>query len=303
MRSHRESASLARAFALSLAAAVVTPIAWAVGKLSSRPTLSRAIAARHRHFASTLGRMSYYENEGVSGIPLMLFHGASETSSAYELRGLFEAFQSERPVIACDLPGFGFSERRAKPYARDDYVNFVEEMLEDVSRRYGSTVDIVAVGLAGELVGRAVIHRACFVRSIALVAPTGFAQTSRFGRMVLFGARKLANKAPGLLADPAVVEQVYDALPVPARFIHGDDERNPAAAIEAAVMHNRRLSRVRIDGAHALPHVELPNETANALRAFHRSLSRKPQLRVIRGQGVGSRPNPRGTRDRSLRSQ
>jgi pimeloyl-ACP methyl ester carboxylesterase len=304
--------------------------------------------------------MNYYENADASGVPLVLFHGASETSSTYELRDLFDAFRSERPVIACDLPGYGFSERRKEPYARDDYVRFVEEMLEDVARRYESTVDVVAVGLSGELAGRAVLHRARLVRSLTLIAPTGFEWTAAAGsyaRIVVFGVRKLVGKAlwgaplvgaiihhlatsrpavrarlhratrtrpsdefvrythavthhprarhtvlsamAGSLEDPAVVDRVYDALAVPVLFVHGDDARTPREAIDAVVMQNRRFARVRIDGAHALPHIEQPFETANTVREFHRSLSHKPQLRVIRGQGTGPRFDPRRPRPRS----
>jgi len=302
--------------------------------------------------------MSYYEDAGASGVPVVLFHGASETSSTYELRGLFEAFRSDRPVIACDLPGYGFSERRNVPYARDDYVRFVEEMLEDVSQRYGSTVDVVAVGLSGELAGRAVLHRARLVRSLTLIAPTGFewAGTRGYARMAVFRVRKLVGKAletplvgavihhlttsrpavrarlhratrtrpsdelvrythavthhprarrtvlsamAGSLEDPAVVDEVYDALAVPVLFVHGDDARTPREAIDAVVTQNRRFARVRINGTHALPHIEQPFETASTVREFHRSLSHKPQLRVIRGQGTGPRFDPRRSRPRS----
>lgn len=354
MRTRRRPRSAARAVALSLAAAVAAPVAWAAGRVLAHPVLPHAIAAPRRVLASSVGRISYYEDDGASGPPLVLLHGAAATSSAYELRGLFEAFRGERPVLAFDLPGYGFSEKR-EPYTREQYVHFVEDILADVSRRYGSTVDVIAIGVTGELAGRAVQRKARLVRSLSVIAPTGFDAPSSLTRMALAQARGLAARAldvpvvgaalhraatakpvlraqlgratkgraaeelvrythavshqpsarftiltamTGALSDPAVVSDVYDVLGVHALFVHGDHASCPPPVIDALVLRNPRFARVRIDGAHALPHVEQPFETASALRAFYATLSVKPQLRVIRGERAG-RPfegyRPRGS--------
>ena len=103
-----------------------------------------------------------------------MLHDASALGSAYEMRGLFEAFRGERPVIAVDLPGFGFSERPSLPLTRLAGTTLVEELVADVSRRYGASVDVVAVGIAGELAARAALTASRNVRSLTLVSPTGF---------------------------------------------------------------------------------------------------------------------------------
>ncbi|AKV02388.1 putative alpha/beta hydrolase [Labilithrix luteola] len=334
---------------------MAAPVAWAAGRVLAHPVLPHAIAAPRRVLASSVGRISYYEDDGASGPPLVLLHGAAPTSSAYEVRGLFEAFRSERPVLAFDLPGYGFSEKRSEPFTREQYVHFIEDILADVSRRYGSTVDVIAIGLTGELAGRAVQRKARLVRSLSVIAPTGFDGPPSLTRAALVHARELAAKAldvpflgaalhraatakpvlraqlgratrgraaeelvrythavshqpsarftilaamTGALYDPAVVNDVYDVLGVHALFVHGDHPTCPPAVIDALVLRNSRFARVRIEGAHALPHVEQPFETASALRAFYATLSVKPQLRVIRGERVG-RPfegyRPRGS--------
>lgn len=165
---------------MTLAGAVVAPVAWAARQVFAHPVLPHAIAAPRRVLSATsVGRISYYEDDGASGLPVVLLHDVGPAGSAYALRGLFDALRADRPVIAPDLPGYGFSERRGGRWIRDDYVAFVGELVADVSRRYGATVDIVAIGAAGEIAASAVVCSSRHVRSLTLIAPTGFGRAAR----------------------------------------------------------------------------------------------------------------------------
>lgn len=169
-----------RTFVMTVAGAVFAPVAWAARHVLTHPVLPHAIAAPRRVLGATsVGRISYYEDDGASGLPVVLLHDVGPIGSAYALRGLFDALRVDRPVIAPDLPGYGFSERRTAGFARDDYVSFVEELVADVSRRYGATVDVVAVGASGEIAASAVVLSSRHVRSLTIVSPTGFGRASR----------------------------------------------------------------------------------------------------------------------------
>jgi pimeloyl-ACP methyl ester carboxylesterase len=352
MRSRRRPSRPLPNVALSAAAAaVVAPVASLASRVLTHPVLPHAIAAPRRMLTSKeAGRISYYEDDSASGLPLVLLHGLGPAGSAYEVRGLFDALRAERPVVAVDLPGFGFSERRDTAPSRDSYVAFVEELLTDVSRRYGASVDVVAIGVTGELVARAVLGAPRLVRSLALVAPTGFGLGSRASRV--FASRlgasisealrsritsrvahaAMASKpvlrariahatggrvdpalvsyvhaaahqprarfAPlaafcGALSDPFVVGDVYDELRVPVLFVHGEEPDLAVKELDALVTRHACFRRARVFGSGKAPHLDRAIDTADRLRAFHRSLAVRPQLRLIRGERTLRGPSPR----------
>lgn len=333
MRETRQRGAALRGAAMTIAGAVLAPLAWAAGRVLTHPVLPHAIAAPRRVTSTTLGRISYYEDDGASGLPVLLLHDVSVAGSAFELRGLFDALRADRPVLAPDLPGYGFSERRGVPYAREDYVRFVDELVTEMSRRYGATVDIVCVGTAGELAARAIVRSARHVRSLAIIGPTGFGAerwAARTLRRALGGAligrlaHRLTSSAPalrmrisrrsngplaeglvryarvaaqqprassaavaalsGALSDPRIAEDVYDALRVPVCFLHGSEAGLPREEVDLLVAGHDAWRRSELRGAREMPHVERPVETAEALRAFFRTLAVKPELRVIRGE-------------------
>lgn len=323
--------SRASSVALSLAGAVVAPAAWAAGRVFGHPVLPHAIAAPRRVLAgASSGRISYYEDDGASGLPVVLLHGLGPLGSAYELRALFDALRADRPVVAPDLLGYGFSERRSEPYARDEYVRFVEELVADVSRRYGASVDVVAVGLTAEIAASVAARSSRYIRSLALISAAGLSPEPRvvaLGRSLLaqpwLGAvahRASSSRAAlhALLArrshlpvDDAFVRHasaaarqprargaivsalsgalaaessVYEDVRVPTCFVHGEADRVPRGAIDRLASASERIAKAEIRRARAMPHLERPVDTAEALRAFWRTLAIKPQLRLIRGE-------------------
>lgn len=248
---------------MNVAGAIVAPIAMVASEVLPHPIIAHGIAAPRRVYcSSSLGRISYYEDAGASGLPVLLLHDVATPGSASAFRALFDELRGERPLVVADLLGHGFSQRRKHPYARAEHERFFEELLKDVSRRYGATVDVVAVGTTCEIAAASIVRSSRHVRSLVMIAPTGFDSApwlvARLRGLVARAARAVRSGVE--LRDPNVVAEVYDALRIPTCFLHREAE------------------------AFAPPHVDRPSQTADALRAFWRTLAVKPELRLIRGE-------------------
>jgi pimeloyl-ACP methyl ester carboxylesterase len=258
---------------MNVAGAIVAPLAMVANEVLPHPIIAHSIAAPRRVLcSSSVGRISYYEDASASGLPVLLLHDVAPPGSSSALRALFEELRGERSVVAPDLLGHGFSQRRGKtPFTREEHVRFVEEMLADVSRRYGATVDVVAVGTSAEVAARAIVRSSRHVRSLVMISPSGFEPVSRMtGRLLSYVARRTT------LRDPDVVADVYDALRIPTCFVHGRGESvGPAIDLLVTGHPSFRRSEVSVDRG---------DETGDALRAFWRTLAVKPELRLIRGE-------------------
>ncbi len=145
-------------------------------------------AARHEIATSDAGEISYYADTSASGRPLVLLHGVHAAASSYELKPLFDYFRSERPVYALDLPGFGFSERSARPYAPATFVHAIEHLLRNVATR--EAVDVVALSLTGEYLAKVAVEMPELVRSLVLISPTGFASDQERGLLEELSRRR-----------------------------------------------------------------------------------------------------------------
>lgn len=268
---------------MNVAGAIVAPMAMAASALLHHPVFPHAIAAPRRVFcSSSLGRISYYEDGAASGLPVVLLHDVGAPANG--LGALFEELRGERPLVVPDLPGHGFSQRRKTPLTRDEYVRFVEDVVVDVSRRYGATIDVVAIGTTSEFTAEAVVRSSRHVRSLTLIAPTGFETASWLVRRRQALLSRATFGWTAALNDPNVVAGVYDALRVPTCFLHGTETSVPRAEIDLLGGGHTTFRRSEILGAHGAPHVERADATADALRAFWRTLSVKPELRLIRGE-------------------
>lgn len=238
---------------MNVAGAIVAPLAMVANEVLPHPILAHAIAAPRRVLcSSSLGRISYYEDAGASGLPILLLHDVAPPGSASALRAIFDELRRDRAVVAPDLLGHGFSQRRGRaPFTRDEHVRFVEEVLEDMSRRYGATVDVVAVGTTSEIAAQAIVRSSRHVRSLVVVGPPGLEPSpwlvGRLRSLLARGAQSLRDPNPG---------EIYDALRVPTFYVH--------------------------EG--------VPGLSADALRAFWKTLAVKPELRLIRGGKLDREP-------------
>jgi pimeloyl-ACP methyl ester carboxylesterase len=255
-----------------------------------------AIAAPRRILTTdATGDVSYYEDDAASGPPVVLVHDLESGAGASDLGVLFDALRGGRAVVAVDLPGFGYSTTPKSPWAREPYVRALEEVLADVSRRYGATVDVAGVGLGAEISARAVQRCPRIARSLALVAPTGFGRVAAVARSMGHGVHTLAVRLLGALgatssaiADPWISGDVYGDLAPPVLFAHGDEGADLASRIDAITAKYPRYTRQPIPGAGATPQRTHPLETAAVLTTFWRSLAVRPQLRLIPGGRRGA---------------
>lgn len=126
----------------------------------------------HTHRGQAL---SFYEDRSTHGRPLVLLHSVNACASSYEMKPLFEKFRATRPVYALDLPGFGFSDRDARPYTPDLYTQELTDFLARVKDK-GDAPDVVALSLTCEFVARVASARKDLVHSLAFISPTGLAK-------------------------------------------------------------------------------------------------------------------------------
>lgn len=147
--------------------------------LGSRVAPRALDAAHHDLEIALIGRMGYYVDAHATGRPLVLIHGVHASASAFDVKPLFDAFRGERPVYAPDLPGFGTSERGANTYCPILYAKAIKRFLIDVVSPREEPVDVIALGLAGELVARVALEEPTLFRTIAMISPTGLERAQR----------------------------------------------------------------------------------------------------------------------------
>jgi pimeloyl-ACP methyl ester carboxylesterase len=176
-------------------------ISFSLFRINHEMTLPPALnSPRYTFISPAAGALSYYADREVQGVPLVLIHSINAAASSYEMKPLFDKFHHQRPVLALDLPGFGFSERSNRRYTPALYVQAIIDFIEKQAQRH--PVDVVALSLGGEFAALAAQLRPDLIRSLAIISPTG-----------LSGARKSVGsvqKRPG-----AQRERVYRLLAIP----------------------------------------------------------------------------------------
>jgi pimeloyl-ACP methyl ester carboxylesterase len=175
-------------------------------------SLPKPIDAHTRTFAHPVaGRVTTYEAFGGRGTPLVLVHGLGIGASSAQLRPVFDAFRNERPVIAVDLPGFGGSQRVVSRIDRAVYHDVLADFFTKLVRQYGEPVDVVALSNGAELAAAATLRNEELVRSLVLIAPTGFS-FKRAGPVDRVAANLRAARVKKLLSQPIVGRAIYSAL-------------------------------------------------------------------------------------------
>lgn len=138
-------------------------------------TLPPALPGERFEFDSPAGRLSAYAAGPATGTPLLLIHSVNAAASAAEVGPVYEHFRGQRPVVAIDLPGFGFSERSARAYTPRLMTDAVQAAAARVAERHGGgPIDALALSLGCEFLARAAVEAPARFRSLALVSPTGF---------------------------------------------------------------------------------------------------------------------------------
>lgn len=108
------------------------------------------------------------EGNGVEDDRVLLVHSVNAAASSFEVRPLFERWSGSRPVVAMDLPGFGFSDRANQTYTPE----LMSEAIVDVLNTTGPA-HVCALSLASEFAARASLGNPELFRSLTLISPTG----------------------------------------------------------------------------------------------------------------------------------
>jgi pimeloyl-ACP methyl ester carboxylesterase len=113
--------------------------------------------------------------------PLLLVHSINASASAFEVAPLYDHYCQTRATYAIDLPGYGLSDRRDRPYTIRLMTDALLDALAHIrSQHGGAAVDVVGVSLSCEYVARAACETPDAVRRIALVSPTGFSGSKQY---------------------------------------------------------------------------------------------------------------------------
>jgi len=137
-------------------------------KMSISPALN---GTQMSYVSPKAKRLNYYYDDSATGKPLVLIHSINAAASAYEMKPLFDAYRTERPVYALDLPGFGFSDRSDRDYLPGLYKDAIIDFLENVVQ---TPADLIALSLGSEFAGMVAKNRPDLVSSLVLLSPTGF---------------------------------------------------------------------------------------------------------------------------------
>ena len=144
------------------------------------PPLPPAVSGERFEWGSRAGRLSCYRAGPAQGVPLLLVHSVNAAASVAEVRPLFEHAQTQRPVYALDLPGFGFSERSDRAYTPRLMTDALHAAVAQIALRHGAgAIDAMALSLSCEFLARAAVETPASFRRMALVSPTGFSGRRR----------------------------------------------------------------------------------------------------------------------------
>ena len=135
-----------------------------------------------QHFAITsLGQMAYYtatsspwyeDNIATRNLETLVFlHGFGGGSSGYEWSKVYPAFAAEYRIIAADLIGWGDSDHPAQNYHVEDYLQSIQEFLQQVCNK--CEVTIIASSLTAAFIIRVAIAHPELCKSLILMAPAG----------------------------------------------------------------------------------------------------------------------------------
>lgn len=330
-QSGRRAVALSLASVLTTPAAWVVGRVLARRSAPREPRNRGHVPPRHALASAPLHACRAYEDVRRSGGPVVLLPDVASAAGLGELSALFDALRAERPTAAYDLPvgPAGASLGRedyvravegvlAEAHARYEQpvdvvaVGLTCELLAVAASRVPEHVHALVM-VAPEGFGEPVLPR--FVERTARLAarralrlpglgaalyrawsgqfpatatshdPSGFHDDERRARAVArISCRAERNGA---------VEDLYDTLVVPTMFLNGRVSLEADLRLRALARRSQLFRAQSVDGMPDRPHVDAPRECADAVLAFHRSLTVRPKLRLLRGGRTGAPATPR----------
>ena len=188
---------------------------------SHAPVLPVPLDGTHSMLATPAGPVAVYSSAhsassaaAASGRPLLLMHSVNAAACAYEVKPLYDHYGKTRPTYAFDLPGYGLSDRSARPYTIRLMTDALLAVLAHIrSQHGGAPVDVVGVSLSCEYVARAAIEMPSAIGRVALVSPTGFMGRKRFYGAP--GSSRGIGWARRLVSNPAWSSGLFNLLTRP----------------------------------------------------------------------------------------
>ncbi|HNW95283.1 MAG TPA: alpha/beta fold hydrolase [Anaerolineaceae bacterium] len=159
--------------------------------------------------APTAGKLHFTADTRSSGRPLVILHGIHAAAGSHDIAPIFNAFRSQRPVYALDLPGFGGSERSDRPYRPSMYQAALTEFIRE---QVGEPADVIAQGLSAEFAALAAQANPGLIRSLILLSPTGFEMPQVGSLSEKIGKANPADLLYTLLAVPLWSLPLFDIL-------------------------------------------------------------------------------------------
>lgn len=159
--------------------------------------------------APTAGKLRFYADKRSSGRPLVILHGIHAAAGSHDIAPIFNAFRSQRPVYALELPGFGGSERSDRPYRPSMYQAALTEFIRG---QLGEPADVVAQGLSAEFAALAAQANPEWIRSLIMISPTGFEMPPVDSLGEKIGKISLTDLLYALLAVPLWSLPLFDIL-------------------------------------------------------------------------------------------
>jgi pimeloyl-ACP methyl ester carboxylesterase len=155
------------------------------------------------------GDVVCYTDRQAQGRPLFLIHSVNAAASSYEMGPIFSRFRSSRPVIAMDLPGFGFSDRTRQDYSPRLYH---EAILETLARTTSEPPDVVALSLGCEFAARAALIEPERFHSLTFISPTGFSAPRQMRASQQAGQSGSADRTYRALSARLWGRPLYDLI-------------------------------------------------------------------------------------------
>ena len=172
IRGYRLSAAL-------MAVPLLAAAGWLGRKAADVPpslALPEPVPGERFDLTGDFGRIAVYAVAAEStAVPLLLVHSINAAASAYEVLPVFEHYAGTRPVYALDLPGYGHSDRVDRIYTPRVMTDAILAVIDAIRQRHGAKpIDVMALSLSSEFLGRAAVEQPDLFRSVALISPTGF---------------------------------------------------------------------------------------------------------------------------------
>ena len=181
------------------------------------------------------GRYRVLRSTGAgAGVPLLLVHGGGSDNAAISWYRAIEPLSAERPVIAVDLAGFGYTEGVPVTGSAAGMADQLRELLSAIGIE---RVAMAGVSMGGEVALQFALRHPKACERLVAVAPGGL--VSRIGSPFVHRSAWLATKLPDAVLRPLAAMANRFMGAVIRRMVH-DPSTLPPEVVDEMVREARR---------------------------------------------------------------